>query len=83
MDEASTPNVGDVTSLDKTEKVNSNGIIKLDGVQLAALAPTNTGGTDKAFVTQWNPIRNTYEFVANTAVDMFFSFSVIFNFLDI
>ena len=69
VDEASTPNVGDVTSLDKTEKVNSNGIIKLDGVQLAALAPTNTGGTDKAFVTQWNPIRNTYEFVANTAVD--------------
>jgi hypothetical protein len=57
-----------LTSLDDEADINSNGIAKLE-VPLPALAPTNTTGTDKAFVTQWNPIRNSYEFVANTAVD--------------
>ncbi len=57
-----------LTSLDDDADINSNGIAKLE-VTLPALAPTNAGGTDKAFVTQWNPVRNAYEFVANTAVD--------------
>lgn len=54
------------TSLDDDADINSNGIAKLE-VSLDALAPETAG--DKAFVTQWNPIRNCYEFVANTAVD--------------
>lgn len=54
-------------SLDKTENINSNGIAKLD-VELPALAATPSE-TKPAFVTQWNPIRNAYEYVANTAAD--------------
>ena len=60
----------------KTASINSNGVASFD-VNLAALVKKGT--TDLAFMTQWNPIRNTYEYVEDVAADRIttgFEFSV-------
>lgn len=46
-----------------TKAVNSNGVAALS-VNLAGI--TATGSGEKAFIVQWNPIRNGYEYVENT-----------------
>lgn len=64
-------------STTKTAGINSNGVASFE-VNLLALTP-KTGSTDPAFVTQWNPIRNTYEYVENVAaarITTGFEFSV-------
>lgn len=45
-------------------KINSNGVAALS-TTLEAL--TGATGSDKAFIIQWNPIRNGYEFVEDAA----------------
>ncbi len=52
----------DAAGLD-TKAVNSNGVAALS-VNLAGITATGTG--EKAFIIQWNPIRNGYEYVENT-----------------
>lgn len=66
---AQTPTAETITSSlpANTEKISTNGTAQVK-VQLPELKLTSTaaaGGSDIAFVTQWNPIRNAYEYVAS------------------
>lgn len=66
---AQTPTAETITSSlpAGTEKISANGTAQIK-VQLPELKLTSTaaaGGSDIAFVTQWNPIRNAYEYVAS------------------
>ena len=66
---AQTPTAETITSSlpANTEKISTNGTAQIK-VQLPELKLTSTaaaGGSDIAFVTQWNPIRNAYEYVAS------------------
>lgn len=67
---AGTPAAETVAPISPTnsEKISTNGVAQLK-VKLPELKLTTTaaaGGSDNAFVTQWNPIRNAYEYVAGT-----------------